>query len=64
MSHDDGYKGTSKTSFAEAAKEAVRHAEEGNHELKDEQKYEITLYVKGVKGNSLSEYIVIATPRD
>jgi hypothetical protein len=65
MTHENGHRGKSDTSFREAAQDAVRRAESAlGDDLKDEQMYELHLYAKGLKGNSLSEYIVVATPRD
>lgn len=52
------FRGESKVSFADAAREAVRNAEE---ELGEEtREYEITLRARGTAGGSLSDYIALA----
>jgi hypothetical protein len=58
MLDDDSWEGRSKVSFAEAAKDAVRKAEE---ERGDDapREYEATFRVTGEPGSSLSEYIAI-----
>jgi hypothetical protein len=58
MIDDGSWEGTSKVSFAEAAKEAVRKAEEerGDDAPRD---YSVELRVTGDPGSSLSEYIAI-----
>jgi hypothetical protein len=58
MIDDGSWEGTSKVSFAEAAKEAVRKAEEerGDDAPRD---YLVELRVTGDPGSSLSEYIAI-----
>jgi hypothetical protein len=58
MVEDGSWEGRSKVSFAEAAKEAVRKAEEerGDDAPRD---YSVELRVTGDPGSSLSEYIAI-----
>jgi hypothetical protein len=58
MVDDGSWEGRSKVSFAEAAKEAVRKAEEerGDDAPRD---YSVELRVTGDPGSSLSEYIAI-----
>ena len=58
MVDDGSWEGRSKVSFAEAAKEAVRKAEEerGDDAPRD---YSVELGVTGDPGSSLSEYIAI-----
>ena len=58
MIDDGSWEGRSKVSFAEAAKEAVRKAEEerGDDAPRD---YSVELRVTGDPGSSLSEYIAI-----
>jgi hypothetical protein len=53
------WEGRSKTSFAEAAYQAVERAEE---ELREEAPlmYDVTLRVEATRGSSLSEYIALA----
>jgi hypothetical protein len=53
------WEGRSRTSFAEAAYQAVERAEE---ELGEEapELYDVTLRVSATRGSSLSEYIAIA----
>jgi hypothetical protein len=61
---DDGsWEGRSKVSFADAAKNAVKKAEDerGNE---DPTEYDVTLRVKGEPGSSLSEYIVVLRTND
>jgi hypothetical protein len=55
---DEGtWRGESKVSFAEAAKDAVKKAEA---DLGDEPtEYDVELRVTGEPGSSLSEYIVL-----
>jgi hypothetical protein len=60
MKPEEGvWEGRSKVSFADAAKNAVRSAED---ERGDDapRLYDITLQVTGEPGSSLSEYIVLA----
>lgn len=60
------YEGKSDESFREAAKSAVHDAERDFERRGEEPPtdYEISLRAKAKKGSSLSEYVVIATPRD
>ena len=53
------FEGRSRTSFAEAAYQAVERAEE---ELGEEapELYDVTLRVSATRGSSLSEYIAMA----
>jgi hypothetical protein len=53
------WEGRSRTSFAEAAYQAVERAEEELGE-KAPQLYDVTLRVSATPGSSLSEYIALA----
>ncbi len=55
---ENEWEGRSTTSFAEAASEAVRKAEDELGE-RAPQLYDVTLRVAATPGNSLSEYIAI-----
>ena len=59
MEQSKEFEGRSRTSFAEAAYQAVERAEE---ELGEEapELYDVTLRVSATRGSSLSEYIAMA----
>ena len=63
MSDDGSWEGRSSTSFADAAKEAVRKAE-ADHGREEPTTYDVTLQVVGDPGMSLSEYIVVLRIHD
>jgi hypothetical protein len=57
MDDDRSWRGESKVSFADAAKNAVKLAEADRGDEPTE--YDVTLRVTGEPGSSLSEYIVV-----
>jgi len=59
MNDDGEWTGRSRDSFAAAAKDAVRQAEE-ERGAEAPTEYEITLRVTATPGDSLSEYIALA----
>jgi len=62
MDDERSWRGDSKMSFADAAKNAVKLAEADRGDEPTE--YDVRLRVKGEPGSSLSEYIVVLRIHD
>ena len=62
MNDESSWRGESKVSFADAAKNAVKMAEADRGDEPTE--YDVTLRVTGEPGSSLSDYIVVLRIHD